>query len=65
LFDEDNNVPGPSMEWGNVEKSGVKGEGKGNEYEDKGDEKDGDEEEKGDNQNANVVRAEEVSGRGK
>jgi hypothetical protein len=68
LFDEDNNLPGPSMEGGIVE-GGVEGDKDGNKCEDVGpdndDEEENNEEAEGDNQNANVERAIiQASGRG-
>jgi hypothetical protein len=60
LFDEDNNLPGPSMEVGIVDEGGVEGDEDGNEgedtEEDNDDEEESDEEAEGDNQNANAER---------
>jgi hypothetical protein len=65
LFDEDNNLSGPSMEGGIVEEGGVEGGVEGDEdgndgedaKEDNDDEEKSNEEAEGDNQNANAERA--------
>jgi hypothetical protein len=69
LFDEDNNLPGPSMEGGIVVEGGVEGDEDGNEgenaEEDDDDEEESDEEADDDNQNANAeIAIIQVSERG-
>ena len=65
LFDEDNNLPGSSME-GGIEEGGVEGDEGEDAEEDSDDEEESDEKAEGDNQNANVERAIiQVSGKGK
>jgi hypothetical protein len=64
LFDEDNNLPRPSMEGGIVEGDEDDNEGE-HAGEDNDDEEKSDEDAEGDNQNANVKRVIiQVSGRG-